>query len=371
MEAHKVTAVIVTHTDHDFVDLAIKAMADSSAKVYEVRMTRTTPSRPVDIEAVFPELRLHVAKATRLHPRPGSPAPTDSSVGGPLLWPADEPWLVCAASHRKSRGELLENVRQRRRVLEAAWTRLGSDGRPIGPTDEERDELNALNKRGNYAPELGDDEQIPMLPVLQIFQRDIPGLNFPDGSDLLQILWCPFDAHGAEKEIDVRLVWRNSASIHEPLPVAPQLKVVGRAGYVPEPCLVDPEEILEYQAFELLPEDLQESLEEWEDWEDEDAPHYQYDLSVAPGWKAGGFASWHLTGPREMLCDCGAPMRLLVTVDSKEWDNGSLSWRPVEDAGNSAYGLSKPTQVVVGRAGSLRFFVCTLDASHPHKTSEQ
>lgn len=91
-------------------------------------------------------------------------------MGGPLLWPADEPWLVCTASHRKSRGELLENVRQRRRVLETAWTRLGSDGRPIGPTDEERDELNALNKRGNYAPELGDDEQIPMLPVLQIFQ---------------------------------------------------------------------------------------------------------------------------------------------------------------------------------------------------------
>lgn len=150
----------------------------------------------------------------------------------------------------------------------------------------------------------------------------------------MQILWCPFDAHGAEKEIDVRLVWRNSASIHEPLSMAPQLKVVGRAGYVPEPCLVDPKEILEHQAFELLPEDLQESLEGREDWEDEDAPHYRYNLSVAPGWKAGGFASWHLTGRREMLCDCGAPMRLLITVDSKEWDNGSLSWRPIEDSGN-------------------------------------
>jgi hypothetical protein len=73
---------------------------------------------------------------------------------------------------------------------------------------------------------------------------------------------------------------------------------------------VDPKEILEHQAFELLPEDLQESLEGREDWEDEDAPHYRYNLSVAPGWKAGGFASWHLTGRREKLCDCGAPMRL-------------------------------------------------------------
>ncbi|MEV0904013.1 nucleic acid/nucleotide deaminase domain-containing protein, partial [Streptomyces hokutonensis] len=31
-EAHKVTAVIVTHTDHDFVDLTIKATAESAAK---------------------------------------------------------------------------------------------------------------------------------------------------------------------------------------------------------------------------------------------------------------------------------------------------------------------------------------------------
>ncbi|WP_206664047.1 hypothetical protein [Thermomonospora catenispora] len=28
--------------------------------------------------------------ATRLHPRPGTPTVHDGSVGGPLLWPADE-----------------------------------------------------------------------------------------------------------------------------------------------------------------------------------------------------------------------------------------------------------------------------------------
>ncbi|EDY57352.1 MULTISPECIES: hypothetical protein [Streptomyces] len=31
-EAHKVTAVILTHTDHDFVDLTVKARAGSAAK---------------------------------------------------------------------------------------------------------------------------------------------------------------------------------------------------------------------------------------------------------------------------------------------------------------------------------------------------
>lgn len=210
-----------------------------------------------------------------------------------------------------------------------------------------------------------------MLPVLQLFRGDVPALGFPDGKDVLQILWCPFDAHGEGNEIDVRLVWRNSTLTSTQLTEVPEIKVVGRGGYVPDACVLQPEQIIEHQTFELLPEALQESLEEWEDWDNEESPHYQYDLSVAPGWKAGGFASWHLTGPQRMVCDCGAPMQLLVTIDSKEWDNGSLSWRPVEDAETPAHGISTPTRVVVGRAGALRIFVCTIDASHPHRINEQ
>jgi hypothetical protein len=30
-----------------------------------------------------------------LHPRTGTPTIADSSIGGPLLWPADEPWPMC------------------------------------------------------------------------------------------------------------------------------------------------------------------------------------------------------------------------------------------------------------------------------------
>lgn len=60
---------------------------------------RTTPPRAVDVTAVFPELTPLARTATRLHPRPGIPTPYDSSVGGPLLWPADEPWPHCDALH--------------------------------------------------------------------------------------------------------------------------------------------------------------------------------------------------------------------------------------------------------------------------------
>lgn len=60
---------------------------------------RTTPPRPVEVSAVFPELASWARPAIRLHPRPGSPSVRESSVGGPLLWPAVEPWPHCESSH--------------------------------------------------------------------------------------------------------------------------------------------------------------------------------------------------------------------------------------------------------------------------------
>ena len=60
---------------------------------------RTTPPRPVDVPAVFPELASLARPAIRLHPRPGEPSVKESSVGGPLLWPADEPWPHCEGPH--------------------------------------------------------------------------------------------------------------------------------------------------------------------------------------------------------------------------------------------------------------------------------
>ncbi|HZG02050.1 MAG TPA: hypothetical protein VE546_00515 [Streptomyces sp.] len=50
-------------------------------------MSRTTPERPVDVEALSPELSRHRRTATRLHPQPGSSGMDQSSVGGPFLWP--------------------------------------------------------------------------------------------------------------------------------------------------------------------------------------------------------------------------------------------------------------------------------------------
>ncbi|MEW2634832.1 hypothetical protein AB0903_25110 [Streptomyces sp. NPDC048389] len=214
-----------------------------------------------------------------------------------------------------------------------------------------------------------------MLAVAQLYRKDVPDLAGPADHDLLQVLWCPFDAHGGHHEPAVELRWRHSDEVGETLTDQPEPEVVGSEGYVPTPCALDPERVIEYQDIGLLPEDLQERIEEWEGDEeelDEDSVLYQSDLSIAPGWKAGGFASWHATDPAPVVCDCGREMILLLTVASKEWDNGSQSWIPLEDLATAdAMGANIPTEVTVGRWGSMNVFVCPENADHPARFSFQ
>ncbi|MEU9296744.1 hypothetical protein ACFUAG_13970 [Streptomyces sp. NPDC057193] len=330
-------------------------------------MTRTTPPRPVDAEALFPELAAYRATATRLHPRPGTPGVGDSSVGGPFLWPADEPWPVCTEPHRRRYGDRTEDVRTTRRILAEAWGRTPAPGAQPGPTAEEGEILSSF-KRGRHAPWLEDTDPIPLLAVAQLYRRDVPGLGGPADRDLLQVLWCPFDAHHGKHEPAVRLLWRSAAEVGEVLADQPEPVVVGSEGYVPSPCVLDPETVVEHQDFDLLPADLQARIEEWEgdeEEQDEDSVLYWSDLSVAPGWKTGGFAAWNSTDAGPVVCACGRPMDLLLTVASREWDAGSRSWIPLEDQATAdAMDANIPTHVTVGRWGSMNVFSCPDDAEH-------
>ncbi|MCF3136873.1 hypothetical protein IPZ69_42490 [Streptomyces olivochromogenes] len=339
-------------------------------------MTRTTPPRPLDIEAEFPELAGFRKVCTRLHPRPGAPKPDQSSVGGPLLWPADETWPVCREPHRRDRGRRVEDVREERRVLAETWRRGGS-----GPTDEERRILTELG-REHQVPELGGNAPIPLLPLAQLFAREVSGLVMPEGRDLLQVLWCPFDGHGSPPCPRVHLVWRTSADVGEILAEPACPAVVGDEDYVPEPCALAPEQVTEHEWGELLPEGLRRRIEEWEEalWEeaeedadDEDEPvSYDGDLSIAPGWKVGGHAAWGVTGPDEFLCSCGSSMGLLLTIASAEWGGDRGSWTPIEDLSLiGRHGVNTPTQVRIGRGGHLDVFVCSVDPTHDHKLSFQ
>ncbi|GIF63271.1 hypothetical protein Ais01nite_13060 [Asanoa ishikariensis] len=317
-------------------------------------MTRTTPPRPVDIAELFPELREHSAMATRLHPRPGAPTAADSSVGGPLLWPADEPWPVCTdgAAHYIHALRSPATVRRSREIYAAAR------GRAF--TEEERAQL----PRHDFSePHHLVAQPIPFVPVAQLYRRDMPDFAGPDGADVLQVLWCPLDHPEDNYTPRVRLYWRRSADVVAPLETPPEPPVVNDA-YLPVACVVHPERVREYEYDGLLPEEVCERIAAWEK---DDGPSYAGDLSLAPGFKVGGFASWSLSLSEPMNCaECGAAMTLLFTVDSAEWDRDQPSWRPLEEPADASAVF---TEVVIGRGYSLYVFRCPASFGHPPATA--
>ncbi|MEH1163797.1 hypothetical protein V6V47_00255 [Micromonospora sp. CPCC 205539] len=327
-------------------------------------MTRTTPPRPVDITALFPELRDHSTTATRLHPRPGKPTTADSSVGGPLLWPADEPWPVCldGDAHDADQLSTPATVRRSREIYAAAQLRADTTG-AYELTAEER----AVVPDYDFSePDELLDQPIPLIPVAQLHRRDVPDFAGPDGTDLLQVLWCPLDHSEEGYNPRVRLYWRRSADVVDPLTTAPEPPVVSDS-YLPVPCVVHPEQVREYQYGALLPEDLNARITAWRK---ETGHSYQRDLSLAPGWKVGGYANWSLTDPHPMDCaECGTAMTLLFTAASTERHGPDSSWRPVEEEPAST--SLTPTAVEIGRGYALYVFRCPVSFDHPAATAMQ
>jgi hypothetical protein len=330
-------------------------------------MVRTTPPRPVDVTEHFPELAPLARSAVRLHPRAGAPTVADSSIGGPLLWPAREAWPTCSDHDGPwQHGLAPVDVRLRRRILAEAWRRPREEGADL-LTAEER----VIVDRAVDGARIPQDGPALMVPVAQLYAADIPALPRPDGADLLQLLWCPFD-HDEDYLPRTELRWRTAADVTDPLGAAPQPSVIGDDDYLPEPCVLHPETVTEYPAPHELPEELAERIEAWEDQHDFD---YQYDLGVAPGCKVGGHAPWSFSDPFPMACpECGSDVRPLLTIDGSEWDGGSGSWRPVEDAGYTGLrflGPANSTQLNIGRGYNLQLYVCTSSYDHPHVQNMQ
>ncbi|AXE26819.1 hypothetical protein C0216_28330 [Streptomyces globosus] len=288
-------------------------------------MSRTTPPRPIDITVVFPQLAPLARRATRLHPRPGSPTPHDSSVGGPLLWPVDEPWPHCDEWH----------------------------GGP-GP--------------------------VAMLPVAQLYVRDIPVLRPPGHADLLQVLWCPFDHESDNMPLTV-VFWRSAAEVSDILDAPPAPYAVDDDGYVPVPCLLTPEQITEFPNPMELSKELQHRLADASTWQESgvDNPYvrapeelYENELSVAPGWKAGGWSRWGLTDPVPRSCAaCGTEMEPLLTIASSEWKSNTRSWIPYEDQAGSTPTPDNcqpwnPTGLDLARGYDQQLHVCPASPDHPH-----
>jgi hypothetical protein len=253
-----------------------------------------------------------------------------------------------------------EEIRQRRAVLAAARTRP----RPAGAdllTPEEREVVDRASKDRR----IPIDGPSPLIPVAQLYARDVPDLPRPDGTDLLQVLWCPF-GHVGDYLPRTELRWRTTADVTEPLDDAPQPPVIGNDDYLPEPCVLHPEPVTEYPAPHELPDELADRIDAWGEAQELE---YQFDLGVAPGCKVGGHAPWSFSDPHPMTCaECGGDVRPLLTIDGSEWDGGSGSWRPVEDADTDA---AQDTHLNIGRGYCLQLYVCTTSYDHPHLQNMQ
>ncbi|MFF1483776.1 hypothetical protein ACIGZH_09070 [Streptomyces sp. NPDC058319] len=338
----------------------------------------TTPPRPVNVAALFPQLAPLARMATRLHPRPGSPTVHDSSVGGPLLWPADEPWPYCDGPHDSRVAPVVhspEDVRIRRHLRAAADERQRLDPEAPQWSPEERATLERLAGRPWF------DGPVPLLPVAQLYARDVPFPRPPD-ADLLQVLWCPFD-HEEHASPKTALFWRSRATVTDVLGTPPEPPIVQQDWYLPEPCLLAPEQVTEYPHPRELDEGLRSQLDDFSRWEpvdpalysgyaDDPGELYLNNLCTAPGWKTGGWTRWDPTDPVDRSCpECGTGQVPLLTIASSEWDGGTRTWIAAADRSDPSpppLGARDGNFTLIDIVGghNLQLHACPADPTHPH-----
>ncbi|GAB3554214.1 hypothetical protein J2S53_000814 [Actinopolyspora lacussalsi] len=325
-------------------------------------MARTTPPRPVNMAEVFPELAGMTRTTTRLHPRRGDPTVERSSIGGPLLWPVEEPWPHCHDCHH-NKYRFAPELTSLHEVRAARGLATGEPC-PLSAAD-----LETLRRSREGVPVAEHAlSPMPLLPVAQLYATEIPDLLCPPGADLLQVLWCPFD-HEDDYTPNVWLYWRRAADIEQVLLEPPEPALVVDEEFVPHPCVLDPERVIEFPPSHLIPQNLAERIREWEQERHMD---YDDDLSIPPGWKVGGWESmWTFCDPIPLGCEqCGADVEPLLMM---EGGNFTSSWRAVED--NAELGeVPDPEShpgVRIGRGYTLQIYCCSRDRRHPCVTAMQ
>ncbi|WP_369192246.1 hypothetical protein [Streptomyces sp. R08] len=279
---------------------------------------------PCDVEAVFPELIGTAREATLLYPRAGQPGPGESSVGGPLLWPADEPWPMCAEpGHYKP--------------LEP----------PVGP------------------------EPVAMVPVVQLYARDVPGLIFPAGTDLLQILWCPLVHEDDQYAANPRLHWRNTVlTAADAMAGEPPHPHTADEDYLPRPCTVSPTPAVEYPNGDL-PEGLGEVLGQRSQALKEQKGYGYFEVATTQQSKVGGYPGWTQPPDWPDCAGCGTRMEHLLSITATE--PGSGRWLPLDEWDSSQDETATPCWTAeadpaalealghdmdMGDLGGMYFFVC-------------
>ena len=197
------------------------------------------------------------------------------------------------------------------------------------------------------------------VPVLQLRAKDIPEIPFPPNTDLLQVLWCPNDHEECGYCPKIKLYWWRSESLN--LHPLNHMRIkAGNEEYQPKPCEVSPERVIEYPSSFSLSDDHNKELCDWQD----DETLYQYSLSVAPGFKIGGYPHW-VQDAQKVTCACGCEMDYLLTIDSAEFDGGTYErWLPEEEREiwGAEYEVRNSVQcaagLMLGDMGNINVFIC-------------
>ncbi len=175
----------------------------------------------------------------------------------------------------------------------------------------------------------------PYIGFAQLTAVDFPEIPFPEGTDLVQVLFCGM---GHTEPEPARVYWRRAADITEILaePPLPDIEDWMYRELVPWPCTLDPERVSEYPWPEQLPDDLRARLRAWQpephEWF---FPKVYEEVAMAPGCKVGGCMSFSSTDMPRLECGtCHAPLFMLLQIYSHEWDaygQPESRWWPLEE----------------------------------------
>ncbi|PXF47999.1 hypothetical protein BWQ96_02190 [Gracilariopsis chorda] len=229
-----------------------------------------------------------------------------------------------------------------------------------------------------------------MITVLQLRREDIGSVvRFPDGNDLLQLLWCPRLEHEDNGYSPIaRTFWRDSATLGALRSEMGGVNVELDEGCVPAECALHVEEVEEFPSSMALDVRTSAAVDEvikthgQEDIAAVDADEVNYYDSLfgaAPQSKAGGHAAWMQDEDTVECEQCGERMEHLLTVASEENNESFGRWAAIEEGvgEDGEDGLDDDdegeghTGVMLGDVGSYYVMVCRRCAQWPIATRLQ